>query len=98
MYTLGQVTLTGDEKTCIDSCLTKNVNSNQKIMSLYMEINPPFQQKKMEEQMAKMKEMQEAQESSSPPAESSSNYIIPEEQQLSTPSVVTGSEPEAQTV
>ena len=60
VYTLGQVTLTGDEKGCIDTCLTKNVNFNQKIMSLYMEINPPFQQRKMEEQMAKVKEMEDA--------------------------------------
>ncbi|CAG7833253.1 unnamed protein product [Allacma fusca] len=61
VYTLGSATLTGEERNCIDTCLSKNVNFNQKTLALFMEINPPFQQKKMEEQMAQVEELRRSQ-------------------------------------
>jgi import inner membrane translocase subunit TIM10B len=59
VYDLGRLSLATDEIECVDRCIVKNVNVNHKLMSLYMEINPDFQEKKMKEQQEEMAKNQE---------------------------------------
>jgi len=54
VYDLGQLNLAADEIACVDRCIIKNVNANHKLMSLYMDINPDFQEKKMKEQQEEL--------------------------------------------
>lgn len=49
---MGQLKLKQDEVTCVDTCITKRVNANQRLMTSYVEINPEFQERKMKEMEA----------------------------------------------
>ena len=51
---MGQLALKPDEVTCVETCVTKNVHANQRLMSIYVEVNPDFQEKKMKEQQAEL--------------------------------------------
>ena len=53
---MGQLSLRPDELTCVDRCVLKNVNTNQRLMSSYIDINPGFQERKLKEQEAEVAE------------------------------------------
>jgi len=46
---MGNLKLQNDEIKCVDTCITKRINTNQRLMACYVEINPDFQERKMKE-------------------------------------------------
>jgi len=68
VYNMTQRHLDSDEQTCINSCTQKHVNVNHKTMELFSEINPVFQQRKMEEHQAEYAKLQASKEANSQPA------------------------------
>ncbi|XP_065199935.1 mitochondrial import inner membrane translocase subunit Tim10 B [Planococcus citri] len=52
-----------DEIWCVDHCAQKHINVNHKIMKLYMEIQPEFTQRKIEEANKIQQQMMETQNS-----------------------------------
>ncbi len=51
---MGKLPLGPDEVNCVDTCVTKNVHMNQRLMSIYVEVNPEFQERKLKEQQAEL--------------------------------------------
>lgn len=52
--------LDDEEAHCISTCVQKHVNVNHKTMEFFAEINPIFQQRKLEEHQKELQQQQEA--------------------------------------
>lgn len=50
------------EATCISTCVQKHVNVNHKTMECFAEINPIFQQRKLEEHQKELQQLQQQQQ------------------------------------
>ena len=61
-------TLDSDEDKCISTCVQKHVNVNHKTMEFFAEINPAFQQRKMEEQQQELMKLQQTQTATQAPS------------------------------
>ena len=68
MYDLGQIVLNNKEISCVDTCIMKHANVNHKLMMLFADINPQFQERKAQERIAEFEaaQAQQAQAAQTP--------------------------------
>lgn len=74
VYNMTQRNLDDEEARCISTCVQKHVNVNHKTMEFFAEINPIFQQRKLEEHQRELQALQQQQEAAQKDA-STSNAV-----------------------
>ncbi|ODM91992.1 Mitochondrial import inner membrane translocase subunit Tim10 B [Orchesella cincta] len=62
VFNMTRRTLDDEEGSCISTCVQKHVKVNHKTMEFFAEINPIFQQKKMEEHQQELQKLQQQQQ------------------------------------
>ncbi len=62
VYNMTTRNLDDEEANCISTCVQKHVNVNHKTMECFAEINPIFQQRKLEEHQKELQQLQQQQQ------------------------------------
>ncbi|CAL8118346.1 unnamed protein product [Orchesella dallaii] len=69
VFNMTRRSLDDEEASCISICVQKHVKVNHKTMEFFAEINPIFQQKKMEEHQKDLEKLQQQQQATATAAD-----------------------------
>ncbi|XP_043224121.1 mitochondrial import inner membrane translocase subunit Tim10B-like isoform X3 [Amphibalanus amphitrite] len=67
-----------DEVACVQRCADKHINSNQKIMQVFMEVQPQVVAKRMEKMEQQMAETQAAESAEAQPQTAEATEVQPQ--------------------